>query len=79
MQTSETVLEAAISQPSKRLENVQDTRDQLYLDALTPPKVVDTIHGNRKPYPLRGGSLEFWREGYRSGIQHALKMLESIQ
>ncbi len=55
------------------------TIDQLRLDLLLLPRVVLTKHDNRKDYPLRGGSLEFWREGYRSGIQHALKMLESIQ
>ncbi len=80
MTASETVLEAVIPQSSsKPPENLRETIDQLRLDLLLLPRVVLTKHDNRKDYPLRGGSLEFWREGYRSGIQHALKMLESIQ
>ncbi len=64
MTASETVLEAVIPQSSsKPPENLRETIDQLRLDLLLLPRVVLTKHDNRKDYPLRGGSLEFWREG----------------
>ncbi len=79
MPTSEGVLEPVMVQSSAPPpENLQQYRDQVRRVHLMNAKTVLVKNANHKKYPLKAESLEYWRLGFRFGLEYCLKMLDGL-